>query len=171
VKEEGLFWLHPVKAKKMTKKMLRIKIRKIFSEGFKTEVVMFCKLLAVMLFPVLTIFSYANFSTSDLSPTDVFLTVDQIIKEQPDSIRSFDGERMYLVPHHIFATNSGLFLRDDRSSIFIPKLFVDEKGIYIPCVRKLKMICVNDRCGYCCWDAYRDGIECPVCGYPGDPAN
>jgi hypothetical protein len=154
----------------MTKKMQESKIRKIFFEGFKKEITMFCKILIVMLFPVFTIFSHANFNSCDLTDKDVSLTVNEIIREQPDSICSFDGKRMYLMPHRIFPTNNGLFLCNDQSSIFLPALLGDQNGVYLPCVRKLKMRCVNDDCGFCCWDAYKDGIECPNCYVPGEPA-
>ena len=130
---------------------------------------MFCKILATMLFSVLTIFSYANFNASGLTHKDVSLTMKKIIQEQPESIRSFDGERMYLTPHRIFPTNNGLFLCNDQSSIFLPEILGDQDGVYLLCARRLKMKCVNDECKYCCWDAYQDGIECPICGYPGDP--
>lgn len=96
--------------------------------------------------------------------------MDQIIQEQPDSICNFDGERLYLMPHRIVPTNNGLFLRNDQSSIFLPMLFGDQNRIYILCIRKLKMRCVNKDCKFCCWDAYKDGIECPICNVPGDPA-
>jgi hypothetical protein len=154
----------------MTKKMQGNKIRKIFSEAFKREIIMFCKFLIAMLFPVFTIFSYANFNACDLTHKDVSLTVNQIIEQQPDSICRFDGERMYLIPHRIFPTTNGLFLCNDQSSIFLPALLGDQNGVYLPCARKLKMRCINEKCRFCCWDAYQDGIECPVCTIPGDPA-
>jgi hypothetical protein len=104
VKEECLLW-HPVKEKKIQENTMS----KIFSEHFIMEITMFCKILVAMLFSVFTIFSYANFNACDLTHKDVSLAMKKIIQEQPDSIRSFDGERMYLLPHRIFPTNNGLF--------------------------------------------------------------
>ena len=126
--------------------------------------------LSAVFYCILSIFAYGDCSSCDLSCKGVSCTVNQIMAEQPDSVFRFDEERMYLMPDRIIPTSKGLFLCNEQSSIFLPALFGDQKGIYIPCVRKLRMMCANDNCGYCCWDAYADGIECPRCGYPGDPA-
>ena len=159
----------PAKKKKMTKKIQENRMGKIFSKKLKKKVAMFCKILVTMLFSVFTIFSYANSSAGDLTRKDISLTMEKILQEQPDSICSFDGERMYLIPHRIFPTNNGLFLRNDQSSIPLPKLLGDENGVYLPCVKRLKMRCVNGNCGFCCWDAFRDGFECPRCNTIGEP--
>jgi hypothetical protein len=131
---------------------------------------MFCKILVALLFPVFTISCYANSSAFDRFHKDVSLALSQIVQEQPDSICSFDGERMYLMSHRIFPTNDGMYLCHDQSFIFLPLLLKDQNGIYLPCLKSITMRCINPSCGYCCWNAYRDGIECPVCCIPGDPA-
>ena len=131
---------------------------------------MIYKAFLMFILPIVSILANENASAYTPKCQKISSTIIQIITEQSDSIQYFDGERLYLKVERICPTNNGLLLCNNHSSILLPTLFTDPMGYYLPCLKTCRMKCINPECKYCCWDAYKYGIECPHCEYPGDPA-
>ncbi len=134
---------------------------------------MFYKALLMLILAVTSLLANENASEYALKHQEISSAVSsvviQIVTEQSDSIQYFEEDRLYLKAERIFPINNGLLLCNGQSSIILPALFTDQTGYYLPCARRYLMQCVNSNCGYCCWDAYEDGVACPACGAGGDP--
>ena len=97
-------------------------------------------------------------------------SIFKVFTEQSDSIESVDDKKVYLKAANLSYINTGFVLSNDRSSIFLPRLSVDQNGYYLSCRSKdddFKLKCPDPDCGFRWW--YSDwGIFCPVCGTLGD---
>ncbi len=94
----------------------------------------------------------------------------QIATKQAESIRYYDGERVYLKAEKIYPTSQGPVLYHGGSSILLPNLSADDTGYYLSCRSKddYYFRCPNPDCGTGWWFTETWSPLCPSCGTPGE---
>lgn len=60
-------------------------------------------------------------------------TLLKILKEQPETIEYWIGNRFYIDPMRMFVTPQGIFAYDEHSLVLIPSLAMDEFGPFLLC--------------------------------------
>ena len=95
-------------------------------------------------------------------------SIFKVFTEQVDSIEYADDEKVYLKVANISYTNTGFVLCNGQSSIFLPRLSIDQNGYYLSCRSKaddVELIC--SKCGKKWWYGKKKTIYCPRCGNLG----
>lgn len=90
---------------------------------------MFRSLLFLSILSIVSVFAHEEFNPyALLKSSDPAL---QILAEQPDSIESIQGGKLYLKTERILLTKQGLFLLSSQSMIPLAAIFADDHGCYI----------------------------------------
>src|SRR5690349_7740407 len=124
--------------------------------------------LFLLFFHLQYVFSH-ELATLHITEKCASSSIFKVFTEQVDSIEYADDEKVYLKPTNISYANTGFMLCNDQSSIFLPRLSIDENGYYLSGRSEddVKLICSNPKCGKKWWYSKERTIYCPRCGHIG----
>lgn len=99
----------------------------------------------------------------------------QIVREQPDLIKCFEGGKLYLKTEKILVDQEGIFVCDDSSVISLPVIHKSKQGSYLTFQPKDEWRdlykCSNPKCEYeflGAWNWWKGASSvCPTCGSTG----
>lgn len=94
------------------------------------------------------------------------LIINELLSDFPASVESFCDDRIYLKPNSLEVSKEGIFVKDDIKSLFLPIVFSDVSGSYIPVsdYQTLSLI----KCIGCGWTRFSGdnckNRKCPLYG-------